>query len=484
MTSTIKVDNITKVSDGSNIIKKCGSTITVGSGSGQTIVADGATITLGRCGGAVNLASGATQTGFGRTGTVDWCTTAKTSPFTAASGDGFFIDTSSGTVTVTLPSSPSAGAIVSFADYASNWGNNKVTVCNNSSKINGGAFPVDLTTTGQSVTLVYVDATRGWKTVQDSTEDVTGQPNFVSATGGTATTCGDYKIHTFTSSGSLVVTQGAVSGNNKVSYIVVAGGGGAGSNHGGGGGAGGFREGKLSSDPYTASPLAATPCSALSVTSQSYPITVGAGGNGATVPTPYAGATNGSDSVFSTITSTGGGRGGTRHDGANSGYHNGSPGGSGGGTGGENGGASAGSGNDPSVSPSQGNGGGAWSPPYYGGGGGGATAAGSPGTGAAGGNGAGTGINPASPVGTPGPSAPLRYFAGGGGAGNSPATPTPNGPYGGGGAGYSSGCGTPNAFQGTVNTGGGGGAVYGCGLAACATGIGGSGIVIVRYKFQ
>jgi hypothetical protein len=61
MASTIKVDNIQKTSDASNIIKKCGSTITLGS-----------------CGASVALASGATQTGFGRTGTVDWCTTAKT----------------------------------------------------------------------------------------------------------------------------------------------------------------------------------------------------------------------------------------------------------------------------------------------------------------------------------------------------------------------------------------------------------------------
>ena len=47
MTSKIKVDNINKVSDDSNIIKKCGSTTTVGSGSGQTVVVDGATVTLG-----------------------------------------------------------------------------------------------------------------------------------------------------------------------------------------------------------------------------------------------------------------------------------------------------------------------------------------------------------------------------------------------------------------------------------------------------
>ena len=222
MTSTIKVDNINKVSDGSNIIKKCGSTITVGSGSGQTIVADGATITLGRCGGGVNLASGATQSGFGRTGTVDWCATAKTSPFTATSGDGFFLNTSGGAITVTLPSSPSAGDIVSFADYANTWATacKDVTVCRNGSKINGGCFNALLNTSGQSVTLIYVDGTRGWKNIQDSTSNVTGAPNFINATGGTITTSGDFKIHTFTGDGNFCISTAPTPGNNNVDYLV------------------------------------------------------------------------------------------------------------------------------------------------------------------------------------------------------------------------------------------------------------------------
>ena len=63
----------------------------------------GSTLTLGSSGKTVTLASGASQSGFGRTGTVDWCTTAKTSPFTAVSGDGFFVNTTSGAITVTLP---------------------------------------------------------------------------------------------------------------------------------------------------------------------------------------------------------------------------------------------------------------------------------------------------------------------------------------------------------------------------------------------
>ena len=78
----------------------------------------GSTLTLGESGTTVTLACGASQTGFGRTGTVDWCTTAKTSPFTATSGKGYFVNTTSGGVTVTLPASPSAGDIVSVSDYA------------------------------------------------------------------------------------------------------------------------------------------------------------------------------------------------------------------------------------------------------------------------------------------------------------------------------------------------------------------------------
>src|SRR5210317_1468846 len=120
MASIIKADNIQKVSDGSNIIKKCGSTITLGS-----------------CGATIALACGATQTGFGRTGTVDWCTTAKTSPFTAVSGKGYFVNTTCAAVTVTLPATPSAGDIISIKDYARTAGTNNISFCRNGSKMDG-----------------------------------------------------------------------------------------------------------------------------------------------------------------------------------------------------------------------------------------------------------------------------------------------------------------------------------------------------------
>src|SRR6056300_848018 len=86
--------NALKAVDGGSIISQCGTNITLGA-SGDTI----------------NLAAGASQTGFGRTGTVDWDTTPKTASFTAVSGDGYFINSSSA-ITMTLPAG-SAGAIVS-----------------------------------------------------------------------------------------------------------------------------------------------------------------------------------------------------------------------------------------------------------------------------------------------------------------------------------------------------------------------------------
>lgn len=120
MTSKIKVDNINKVSDDSNIIKKCGTTTTIGSGASNPIVVDGSAVTIGRCGGTVALASGATQTGFGRTGTVDWQTgSIKTANFTAVSGEGYFCDTSSGSFSLILPASPSAGDIVALLSVKS-----------------------------------------------------------------------------------------------------------------------------------------------------------------------------------------------------------------------------------------------------------------------------------------------------------------------------------------------------------------------------
>ena len=76
----------------------------------------GSTLTLGGSGTAVTLACGATQTGFGRTGTVNWVTTKKTTAFTAAVGSGYFCNTSGGAFTVNLPAG-AAGNVIAVKDY-------------------------------------------------------------------------------------------------------------------------------------------------------------------------------------------------------------------------------------------------------------------------------------------------------------------------------------------------------------------------------
>jgi hypothetical protein len=458
MASTIKVNNIQNQC-GANIANKCGSTITLGA-SGDTIT----------------LACGASQTGFGRTGTVDWDTTAKTASFTAVSGTGYFVNTTSGAITVTMPATPSAGDIVALQDYAGTWGTNTVTIGRNGSNIGGITLDAILSDSNQSITLVYVDATRGWQTVNDSTQSVSASI-YIEATGGTVTTSGNYKIHTFTSPGTFSVSAAAqCASDNVVSYMVVAGGGGGGVEHGGGGGAGGFREYKGPSDCYTASPLNGNPGgTAITVTETAYPITVGGGGTGGVRPGTNGGS--GSNSIFSTITSAGGGGGGSLPN------QSGISGGSGGGGNQSDGTTRApgGTGNTPPVSPPQGNTGGTSGTDNLtfrgGGGGGGATAVGTES------NPSGPSTNPVS-VGCGGAgattsiSATPTAYAGGGGAGST-EVPGTGGTGGGGNGGTNS---VQSMTSGTANTGGGGGAsggnCNGCGES------GGSGIVIIRYKYQ
>jgi len=437
----------------------------------------GSTLTLGGSGTAVTLACGATQSGFGRSGSVNWQTTPKTATFTAVNGEGYFINSGSA-ITANLPAG-SAGAIVAFSDYARNFATYNLSITpNGSEKIGGVAATAKLNVNGQAATFVYVDATKGWVNVQNA-EDTEVGASFITATGGTITTSGNCKIHTFTGPGTFEVTSVAAAAvNNEVSYVVVAGGAGGGGSpgtgdSGGGGGAGGFRETKSPVTPYTASPLDGQPSAPnrITVTQTSFPIQVGGGG------TPGAGSGGrggtGTNSIFSTITAAGGGAGGSFN--IPNPYAGGDGGSGGGGSGGNSGSAPGGNGNQPPVTPSQGNNGGAASTSplnWWGGGGGGAGAAGTTAYAKSqvgnGGNGVTTEIT-ASPV----------AYAGGGGGGQTPGRAPPS-DWSGGGQGGTGG-GARYNLSGTANTGGGAGGGSGpCG----AGGTGGSGIVIIRYKFQ
>jgi len=198
------------------------------------------------------LATGVTGTlSANNGGSVAW-QSVQTTGFTAAAGNAYPVNTTSGAITVTLPASPTAGNIVQLTDYAGTWATNVVAIAPNGSKINGSTSIFPAITARESLAFVYIDATQGWLVY----------------------------------SGVNAINPGTYS----ASYLVVAGGGGGGGDIGGGGGAGGLLSGTFSVTSNT-----------------TYTVTVGGGGAGAT---GSANGTSGSNSVFSTITSNGGGGGG------------------------------------------------------------------------------------------------------------------------------------------------------------------------------
>jgi len=285
----------------------------------------GTDVTLGDSGDNFIIPSGATLTnngsasGFG----IAWQSAIKTASFTAVAGEGYWINTTSAAVTVTLPASASVGDTIEFVDYARTWGTNNLTINQNSLNYQGNSSPNPVyDTNGQHVRIVYSGATQGWIPTVD--DDVTFEtPQTISA-----------------------------------DILIVAGGGGGSSGSAGGGGAGGLVYASSVSIPA----------------GESKTVTVGAGGSGTTGESPVNGS-NGNDSSFTGQTTAVGGGGGGNEDDA------GSNGGSGGGGGinGTGGSGTSGQGND--------GGDGFYAGNYGAGGGGGAGAAGGNATGTTGGNG-------------------------------------------------------------------------------------------------
>jgi len=452
----------------------------------------GTTVTLGDSGDTFTIPSGATinnqgtATNFGATGAASWNTTVKTGNFTAVAGEGYFVNTTSGSINVTLPAG-TAGAVVAIKDYAGTFDTSAcILVRNGSDKIGGVVENATLNIEGQAITLVFIDSTQGWLVTDSGTQSDASTAIFicasVSGACNTLTTSGNFKIATFTGPGTFTVNSvGNACGSNTVDYLVLAGGGSGGTSNGGngsgggGGGAGGYRESSgAASGCYARSTLGAC-VAALPVAAQGYPVVVGAGG--ATTPFPQPGnsaANSGSVSSFSTISSAGGGGG--------SNFVTVASGGSGGGAIRDNGSAISGAaGNTPPVNPPQGKDGGPSdaNAPFYGaGGGGGALTAGSTGTGTLGG------------AGGPGATSSITGVsvqrAGGGGGGTYNGGPSEaGGGDGGGGRGSSYPKGDRNE-AGAVNRGAGGGGIgsNGPGTSNYSGKAGGSGIVVIRYKFQ
>jgi hypothetical protein len=370
------------------------------------------TLTLGYSGQTIAVASGATLLGGG----ITWTSNVVTSAMTVAVNTGYFVNTSSNAITVTLPASASVGNTIILSDFNRTWATNNLTLSTNALNFQGNTSPNPVyNTNGQTVQLVYSGATKGW--IPTSDDDVTLQ------------TPQSYSID----------------------FLVVAGGGGGGGGaHGGGGGAGGYRT-------STQGPLS----KGVVIT-----VTVGDGGSGGNNNIHGVNGNNSSISGtgLTTITSTAGGGGGSQ------GAATGNTGGSGGGAGNSGGPGTGGAGNTPSTSPSQGNNGGDGNyvgPNYPTGGGGGASSNGGTASGGttSGNGGAGT----ASSI-----TGSSVTRAGGGGGANYGGGTAGSGGAGGGGAGGVNGNGT----AGTANTGGGGGG--GANTSDTGVGgAGGKGVVIL-----
>ena len=357
-----------------------------------------------------------------------WIPTSSSVP-SLSSITGNLIAGNASTLTLAGEGFGASNLVVNFVQ-SSDGINENVTVTPSSGSGASVAVPAD----------VYNDVTAG----NAVTIKVTNSEGLVSNTvthtaialpsGGTVTTSGNYRIHSFTSSGTFVNTISSLS----VQYLVIAGGGGGGVGdlgavaYGGGGGAGGYRTNVTGQTSGASSSAEA----ALTISTGNKTVTVGAGGAGASGDNQLG--TAGGDSVFDSITSIGGGRGGANTSGPTSG--------------GSGGGGEESNGSGASGTSGQGTAGGTGSESgNRGGGGGGASVAG--GT-TVGGDGLSNNITG---------SAVTR--AGGGGSSGSGGT-------GGGGAG---GAGGTAGTAGTANTGSGGGA------GTVTSGAGGSGIVIVRY---
>ena len=98
---------------------------------------------------------------------VDTIITGSTA--TVEAGNGYWINTTSNTCTITLPSSAESGDQIVLIDYARTWGTNKIIIDSNGLNYQGNddTYTVEYTTDGQSLNIVYSDATKGWLPLED-----------------------------------------------------------------------------------------------------------------------------------------------------------------------------------------------------------------------------------------------------------------------------------------------------------------------------
>ena len=147
-------------------------------GSKDNIRGSGLVAKLGTDGQILTSSGAGTQAAFEDAAAgISWQSVVTGSTMTAVAGEGYPINTSSNACTITLPSSASLGDQIIFTDYARTWGTNSITLDSNGLNYQGDddSFDVEYSTDGQSVHIVYSDATNGWIPIGD--DDVTDVPS-------------------------------------------------------------------------------------------------------------------------------------------------------------------------------------------------------------------------------------------------------------------------------------------------------------------
>ena len=196
-TVTVTVPNIEKDyviinnSGGTATISSGGSTtVSIGTGSKNYVIVDPSTTSVISAVPAANPGGSNTQIQFNNAGsfggiamgtsgqvlqtdgtTATFATPAAggtswqavvTSSLSVVAGAGYFINTSGGAITATLPASPTIGQFISFIDYAGTFDTNNLTIGRNGKNIQGDATDLTVSVERAGFTLVFTDNTQGW----------------------------------------------------------------------------------------------------------------------------------------------------------------------------------------------------------------------------------------------------------------------------------------------------------------------------------
>ena len=137
--------------------------INQGSGSGSTVTISTNTFKMVYCDGAGTNAN-VVEVVLGQPGGFTWQAVV-TSNTTMVNGRGYFVDTQSGAVTMTLPANPNLGEVVRVIDLGSA-STNAITIGRNSQKIMGSAADMTIDTANAALGLVFTDSTFGWRLLE------------------------------------------------------------------------------------------------------------------------------------------------------------------------------------------------------------------------------------------------------------------------------------------------------------------------------